>query len=82
MDHEEQREESQQRPQNGGGRQEEDPRRFERIGREAREEQSPKAGEEGTEEERGQWEETRDMSKEVDAIPKEADEQHRQTRDD
>jgi hypothetical protein len=81
MDHDEQRNEAQQQPENGGGQQEEDPRRFERIGREVRKEQSPSTGEEGTEVERGQWEKTRDMRKEIDAIPEEADERHRQDRD-
>lgn len=61
---------------------EEDPRRFEKITREVREEQSPSTGEEGTEEDRRQWEKTRDISKEVDAIPEEANEQHRQIRED
>jgi hypothetical protein len=79
VDHGEQRQEAQQ-PEKGGGRQE-DPRRFERIGREVRKEQSPNTGEEGTEQEREQWEKTRDMSKEMDAIPEEADERHRQARD-
>jgi hypothetical protein len=81
MDHDEQRKEAQQQQEKAGGRKEEDPRRFERIGREARKGQSPKPGEEGTEEERRQWEKTRDMSKEIDAIPEEADERHRQARD-
>jgi hypothetical protein len=82
MDHGEQRKEAKQQPQKGGGQQEEgDPRRFESIGREVRKEQSPKAGEAGTEEERRQWEKTRDISKEIDAIPEEADEQHRQAPD-
>jgi len=80
MDHDEQQE-GQQQPEKVGGRQEEDPRRFERIGREARKEQSPSISEEGTEEERRQWEKTRDMSKEIDAIPEQADERHRQVRD-
>jgi hypothetical protein len=38
--------------------QEEDPRRFEKITRKVREEQSPSTGDEGTEEERRQWEKT------------------------
>jgi len=78
MDHNEQREEAQRQPQKGDSGQGEDPRRFENIGREVRKGQSPSAGEEGTEEERRQWEKTRDMSKEIDAIPELADEQHRQ----
>ncbi len=64
------------------GGQWEDLRRFERTTREVREEQSPSTGEEGTEEDRRQWEKTRDISKEVDAIPERADEQHRKVRDD
>ena len=65
-----------------GGQREEDPRRFEKTTREVREEQSPSTGEEGTEEDRQQWEKTRDISKEVDAIPEEANEQHREVRED
>ena len=57
-----------------GGQREEDPRRFENIPREVREEQSTSTGEEVTEEDRRQWERTRDISKEVDAIPEEANE--------
>ena len=65
-----------------GGQREEDPRRFEKTTREVREEQSPSTGEEGTEEDRQQWEKTRDISKKVDAIPEEANEQHREVRED
>jgi len=61
---------------------EEDPRRFEQITREVREEQSPSIGEEGTEEDRRQWEKPRDMSEEVDAISEKANEQHREVRED
>ena len=61
---------------------EEDPRHFEQTTREVREEQSPSTGEEGTEEERQQWEKPRDMSQEVDAISEEANEQHREVRQD
>lgn len=50
-----------------GGEREEDPRRFQRTTREAREGQSPATGEEGTEEDRRQWEKTRDLSKEAGA---------------
>lgn len=65
-----------------GGQREEDPRRFEKATREVRGEQSPRMGEEGTEEDRQQWEKSRDTSKEADAIPAEADEQHRRLRED
>ena len=65
-----------------GGQREEDPRRFEKATREVREEQSPSTGEEGTEEDRQQWEKPRDISEEVAAIPEEASEQHRQARED
>ncbi len=41
--------------------QEEDPRAFENVSREERGEQSPGIGEEGTEEDRRQWERTRDL---------------------
>jgi hypothetical protein len=56
------------------GQREEDPRRFERTTREVREEQSPNPGEEGTEEDRQQWENPRDIGEEKAAIPEEANE--------
>ena len=65
-----------------GGPREEDPRRFEKTTREVREEQSPSTGDEGTEEDRQQWEKPRDLSKEVAAIPEEASEQRRRARED
>jgi hypothetical protein len=65
-----------------GGNREEDPRRFEKTTREVREEQSPSTGDEGTEEDRQQWEKPRDISEEVAAMPEEASEQHRQARED
>lgn len=65
-----------------GGRREEDPRQFEKAAREVREEQSPAAGEEGAEEDRRQWEKTRDVGKEADAIPEEAGEQRGAARKD
>jgi hypothetical protein len=65
-----------------GGEREEDPRRFEKTTREVREGQSPSTGEEGTEEDRQQWEEPRDISEEVAAVPEEAGEQRRQARED
>jgi hypothetical protein len=71
MDRDEQRD-------TAGGQQEEVPRRFERTTREVREEQSPSTGDEGTEEDRQQWEKPRDISEEVAAIPEEANDQHRQ----
>ena len=61
---------------------EEDPQRFENIPREVREEQSPSTGEEGTEEDRQQWERGRDISKEVGAIPESANEQDLRARED
>jgi hypothetical protein len=64
------------------GGQQEDPRRFERTTREVREVQSPSTGEEGTEEDRQQWEKPRDIGEEVAAIPEEASEQHRQASED
>jgi hypothetical protein len=64
------------------GQREEDPRRFEQTTREVREEQSPGTGEEGTEEERQRWHKPRDISKEIDAISEEANEQHREGRED
>ena len=65
-----------------GGPREEDPRRFEKTTREVREEQSPSTGDEGTEEDRQQWEKPRDISEEVAAIPEEASEQDRRARED
>lgn len=65
-----------------GGRREEDPRRFEKAAREVREEQSPGTGEEGTEEDRRQWEKKRDVGKEADALPEEAGEQRGAVRED
>ncbi len=65
-----------------GGKREEDPRRFEQTTREVREEQSFSTGDEGTEEDRQQWEKPRDISEEVAAIPEEASEQRRQARED
>jgi hypothetical protein len=65
-----------------GGKREEDPRRFEQTTREAREEQSPGTGDEGTEEDRQQWEKPRDIGEEVAAIPEEASEQRRQAGED
>ncbi len=56
---------------------EEDPRAFENINREAREGQSPSIGEEGTEEDRRQWEKTRDLHEEAKQITDKADEPHR-----
>ena len=65
-----------------GGKREEAPRRFEKTTREVREEQSPSTGDEGTEGDRQQWENPRDISEEVAAIPEEASEQHRRTSED
>ncbi len=56
---------------------EEDPRAFEDISREVREGQSPSIGEEGTEDDRRQWEKTRDLHEEAKQITGKADEPHR-----
>ena len=53
---------------------EEDPRAFENISGEVREGQSPSIGEEGTEEDRRQWEKTRDLHEEAKQITEKADE--------
>jgi hypothetical protein len=58
------------------GRQE-DEQSFEPVSREVREEQSPSVGEEGTEEDRKQWQKTRDLHKEAEKITEKADERHR-----
>jgi hypothetical protein len=51
-------------------------RDFESISREEREGQSPAVGEEGTEEERRQWEGTRDLHEEAKGVTAKADEPH------
>jgi hypothetical protein len=56
--------------------QEEDPQAFENISREEREGQSPSMGEEGTEEERRQWERTRNLHEEANQITEKAEESH------
>jgi hypothetical protein len=56
---------------------EEDPRAFESISREERGGQSPSLGEEGTEEDRRQWEKARDLHEEAKQITEKADESHR-----
>ena len=81
MDYGEERQEEQHKPEGRGDQPEEDARRFENVGRGVREGQSPRPGEEGTEEERRRWQETRDIGKGVDAMPEEADE-HPQARND
>ncbi len=55
----------------------EDPQAFENVGREVRERQSPSIGEEGTEEDRRQWEKTRDLREEAKQISEKADARHR-----
>jgi hypothetical protein len=60
-----------------GKHEEEDPRTFESISREEREGQSSSPGEEGTEEERRQWERTRNLHDEAKQITEKADESHR-----
>ena len=71
MDRHEQREET---------RREEDPRRFEK-GREVREEQTRNVSEEADDEDRRQWETTRDIGKEVREIPEEAYGRHPRARE-
>jgi hypothetical protein len=72
MDEEERRDAS-------GKHQEEDPQDFENISREGRKGQSPTIGEEGTEEDRRQWEKTRDLHEEAEQITDKADESRRKT---
>jgi len=72
MDEEERRDAS-------GEHQEEDPQDFENISREVRKGQSPAIGEEGTEEDRRQWEKTRDLHEEAKQITEKADESRRKT---
>ncbi len=70
MDREERRE-------TAGEQGEEDPQAFEQVGREVRERQSPSLGEEGTEEDRRQWEKTRDLHEEAKQISEKTDARHR-----
>ena len=70
MDREEQRDQT-------GGQGEEETRAFEKVGREVRERQSPSIGEEGTEEDRRQWEKTRDLHEEARQVTEKADARHR-----
>ena len=51
----------------------EDSQDFQNISREVRERQSPSEGEEGTEEDRSQWEKTRDLHEEAKQITEKAD---------
>jgi len=57
---------------------EEHPQDFENISREVRERQSPAVGEEGTEEDRRQWEKTRDLHEEAKQITEKADASHQE----
>ena len=57
---------------------EEHPQDFENISREVRERQSPSVGEEGTEEDRKQWEKTRDLHEEAKQITEKADSSHQE----
>lgn len=61
-----------------GEHQEEDPRDFKSIDRGVRERQSSSVGEEGTEEERRQWEKTRDLHEEAKQVTEKTDARHRQ----
>ena len=58
---------------NSGEQKEEHPKDFENISREVRERQSPSVGEEGTEEDRKQWEKTRDLHEEAKQITEKSD---------
>jgi len=60
-----------------GKRQDEDPQTFENLSREERKGQSPSINEEGMEEERRQWERTRDLHEEAKQITDKADASHR-----
>ena len=71
MDREEQRDQT-------GGQGEEETRAFEKVGREVREQQSPSIGEEGTEEDRRQWEKTRDLHEEAKQISDKTDPRYRE----
>jgi hypothetical protein len=64
-----------------GEHQEEDPQGFENISRVVREGQSPSIGEEGTEEERRQWEKTRNLREEAKRVTEKADELPRKARE-
>jgi hypothetical protein len=70
------------RPNKTGGQGEEDPQAFGNVDREVREGQSPQIGEEGTQEDRRQWEKTRDLHEEAKQISEKADARHRKGRED
>ena len=74
MDKEERRDTS-------GKHQEKDPQDFENLRREERAAQSPSVGEEGTEEDRRQWEKSRDLHEEAKQITEKADESHRRVQE-
>ena len=61
-----------------GKHREEDPQNFENISHEVRKGQSPSVGEEGTEEDRRQWEKTRDLHGEAKQITEKADVSHQE----
>ena len=69
MDKEERRHTSNERSEEGS-------REFENISRAGREGQSPAVAEEGTEEDRKQWEKTRDLHEEAKQVTEKADERH------
>jgi hypothetical protein len=60
-----------------GEHREEDPQAFENISRQDREGQSSSIGEEGTEEDRRQWERTRDLHEESKQVTENPDESNR-----
>lgn len=55
---------------------------FEKVGREVRERQSPQIGEEGTKEDRRQWEKTRDLHEEAKQVSEKTDTRHRKEQED
>lgn len=62
---------------NSGEHQDKDPQDFDNISREVRESQSPAVGEAGTEEDRRQWEKTRDLHEEAKHITEKAEQSQR-----
>ena len=68
--------------QNKAARQDEDSQAFDKAGRKVREGQSLQVGEEGTEEDRRQWEKTRDLHEEAKQISEKADARHRKGQED
>jgi hypothetical protein len=71
-----------QRRDTSGNPKEQDPQDFQDISHEVREGQSPTVGEEATEEDRRQWERTRDLDEEAEQITEKADKSRQRAEED